>query len=307
MTSITDTLFFLAQQTSQPASAPVLQKFPQSALMQFFQNSLISLGICALLLWVACRLLTPHKFWLRDTPGRPNRLGVAEVAMLYAALVLLGSAAAYVAKTLIGWYAPHLANTDMHMVIGAAISQPILIFLVLLVAHYTFRHGIRSGLGLNTRHWLCDTARGIFGVLAIYPVCMVLYWLSVNYLVPPALQSTQPMLTMAHGQAIGVGWKILIVVVAVLIGPVFEELFFRGILQSTFRSVLRSPWAAIILTSLIFAPLHFIGPGFKGAQNILPLFALSLALGYNYERCGRLWPSILIHMLFNAVNIAAVL
>ena len=224
--------------------------------------------------------------------------------MLFAAILLVESAAAFAVETLIRWYAPHLANTGLLTVISAAISLPILIPLVLLAAHYTFRHGIRSGLGLNTRHWLCDTVRGIFGLLAIYPVCMVLVWLSVSYLVPQHLQRTQSLLTLAHDSAIG--WKILTVVVAVLIGPVFEELFFRGILQSMFRGVLRSPWAAIILASLIFAPLHF-GPGFTGAQNILPLFALSLALGYNYERCGRLWPSILMHMLFNAVNIAAVL
>ena len=34
------------------------------------------------------------------------------------------------------------------------------------------------------------------------------------------------------------------------------------------------------------------------------LFALSIALGYNYERTGRLLPPLLIHALFNAVNLS---
>jgi len=33
------------------------------------------------------------------------------------------------------------------------------------------------------------------------------------------------------------------------------------------------------------------------------LFVLSVILGYNYERCGRLYPPVLIHALFNSVFI----
>ncbi len=34
------------------------------------------------------------------------------------------------------------------------------------------------------------------------------------------------------------------------------------------------------------------------------LIGLGVVLEYNYERCGRLWASILIHMLFNGVIIS---
>ena len=60
--------------------------------------------------------------------------------------------------------------------------------------------------------------------------------------------------------------------------------------------------AAIFLTSGFFALMHAETP-----QNVPALFALSVALGYNYERCGRLYASILLHAVFNAVTLMMVL
>jgi membrane protease YdiL (CAAX protease family) len=53
-----------------------------------------------------------------------------------------------------------------------------------------------------------------------------------------------------------------------------------------------------VIASAIFACVH------AQAQNIPALFALGIALGYNYERCGRLLPPMIMHMLFNGVMMA---
>jgi membrane protease YdiL (CAAX protease family) len=55
-------------------------------------------------------------------------------------------------------------------------------------------------------------------------------------------------------------------------------------------------WAAIIVTSLIFAIIH---PWW----TIIPIFVLALALGYVYERTGNLWTVIALHMLFNTSSV----
>jgi membrane protease YdiL (CAAX protease family) len=93
------------------------------------------------------------------------------------------------------------------------------------------------------------------------------------------------------------GWKIAIAISTIVLAPMFEEVFFRGLLQSMLRNYLR-PWPAILLASTLFMMMHW------GVWHTWPaLFALSLVLGYNYERCGRLWPAILIHALNNATAI----
>jgi membrane protease YdiL (CAAX protease family) len=95
-------------------------------------------------------------------------------------------------------------------------------------------------------------------------------------------------------------WRLLAVFEAVILAPLAEEVFFRGLVQSFFRRALHSPRLAILLASVIFAVMHY-----NNEPQALPsLFALALALGYNYERTGRLTGPILIHAIFNAVILA---
>jgi membrane protease YdiL (CAAX protease family) len=60
------------------------------------------------------------------------------------------------------------------------------------------------------------------------------------------------------------------------------------------------PWdtAAIGITSLVFALLH-LGQGWAP----VPLFFLSLALGWLYQRTHRLLPSLVVHMCLNACSL----
>ena len=82
--------------------------------------------------------------------------------------------------------------------------------------------------------------------------------------------------------------------------PVFEEFLFRGLIQSTARSYLKSPWLAIIATSLLFALMHL-------PEHWPAIFILSLAIGYSYERSGSLFRPIFIHIMFNTANVCAAL
>ena len=54
-------------------------------------------------------------------------------------------------------------------------------------------------------------------------------------------------------------------------------------------------WAAIVVTSALFASVHAM-------WTWPPIFILSLCLGYAYERTGNLWVPILIHAVFNGVS-----
>ncbi len=46
------------------------------------------------------------------------------------------------------------------------------------------------------------------------------------------------------------------IVLAVVVAPVVEEMLFRGLFQTMIRSYLGRPWPAIAITSLLFASIH---------------------------------------------------
>jgi membrane protease YdiL (CAAX protease family) len=59
----------------------------------------------------------------------------------------------------------------------------------------------------------------------------------------------------------------------------------------------RSSWLAILISSAIFAALHY-----SHGPDWIPLFFLALGLGYLYQRTHRLVPSLVVHSLLNALS-----
>jgi len=96
-------------------------------------------------------------------------------------------------------------------------------------------------------------------------------------------------------------WWWLTTLGAVALAPMFEELLYRGMLQSAVRSAVGSPSVAVVSTALVFSLAHAGG----GADlDALPaLFVLGLVFGALFERTGVIWPSIVAHAGFNALNV----
>lgn len=98
---------------------------------------------------------------------------------------------------------------------------------------------------------------------------------------------------------------IQVIISAVVLAPLFEEIIFRGVLQTGLLNLLgRHRWAAILLTSFVFSITHWWAVSYHG---LIPLFVVGLVFGYIYERTGSLFAAILTHALFNALNIAITL
>lgn len=94
--------------------------------------------------------------------------------------------------------------------------------------------------------------------------------------------------------------QILMIAGALVVAPLWEELFFRGFLQSVLRRVLDRPWLVVMISSALFASIHEL-------WSAPAIFVLAVALGYAYERTGNLWVPICMHVLFNAWNVAFIL
>ena len=88
--------------------------------------------------------------------------------------------------------------------------------------------------------------------------------------------------------AVGLAW-----LGAVVIAPLAEETFFRGLLQSYLARLTGRRWLAILLAATAFVLVH-------SQVHVLPaLLVLAVVLGLAYEYTGALWVPVVIHALFN--------
>lgn len=79
---------------------------------------------------------------------------------------------------------------------------------------------------------------------------------------------------------------------ALIVGPIMEEVVFRGYLQSSIAKKLPA-WAAILITSVVFTAGH-------SPMILWPMYFLfSISWGWIYLRTGSLQMAILIHILSN--------
>lgn len=137
-------------------------------------------------------------------------------------------------------------------------------------------------------------ALGAVTQLVLVPLLYVpIFWLLGEQDVSAAARS----LSDRADSAVGVG---LLIVVVGLGAPLFEEFFYRGLVQQSLQAKLGSA-GSIAVASVIFGLSHF---------QLLQLPALVLfgvIAGYAAHRTGRLGLSIWTHVGFNMVTIVALL
>jgi membrane protease YdiL (CAAX protease family) len=100
--------------------------------------------------------------------------------------------------------------------------------------------------------------------------------------------------------------SVLLMCSAVIVAPVLEEAIFRGLFQSVMAEVLgvSMRWPIVGVSAMVFSLIHV---GAANWQTLPGLFVLGVVLAWLYERSGSLWPGIVAHMGFNALNIAIML
>ena len=129
-----------------------------------------------------------------------------------------------------------------------------------------------------------------FSVNLVY--ALAIQTLGLERFSPPSARDLLPL----FGEG---GWGLAIgLVLAGVIAPLAEEMFFRGFV---FTGLLRPLGftGALIVSSLVFAVVHL------QVMTILPIFVLGCLLAWLYYRSGSLWPSILVHATYNSVALLA--
>jgi membrane protease YdiL (CAAX protease family) len=183
--------------------------------------------------------------------------------------------------------------------IGAVLAIAVALFL----ANIYFARRLR-GFGLKPKTIHKDLIAAVINLLSVWPLVMLMIVLTVFFgkLIWGQdfnLQQHEELKLVTQYPQLPV--RVLIVITAVVVVPAFEETLFRGLLQSWLRSIVTKPWLAILICSGAFAVIH------TDISHWPALLALSMSMGYAYEKSGSLFRPIFIHSLFNAASIIAVL
>lgn len=96
---------------------------------------------------------------------------------------------------------------------------------------------------------------------------------------------------------------LILIVVVTVIGPLGEEVLFRGYIFRALRNRL-SVWPAAIATGVLFAAIHL---GWTPTVLIVPVLLFGVGMCLLYQWTGSLYPPIAMHALGNAMPLGAAL
>ncbi len=205
------------------------------------------------------------------------------------------------------------ANLPPLAIVWTGIIGQLAGLVVLGAASIIFRPGGLGRLGLSPGSFRTGARAGIVGVCFVIPAMFCVgfgtevLWRAID------LKHAKHELLTAMDQPGNLQLRLLAIFSAVVIAPVFEELLFRGHIQTLLRRTFTERreadgrvfthdtpgriWLGIIFASIAFMSVH-------PTWSYPPIFFLAICLGYIYERTGSLWAPIVVHALFNAIQTA---
>ena len=175
----------------------------------------------------------------------------------------------------------------------------VIIVFIFISARRYFEGGL-SGFGLSLKGIFKDIVSAAAMFVAVWPLVLAAIFLIIR--IGRIIEGPDFQMQQNEGLAVileNKQWslRLLMIFFATILTPIFEELIFRGLLQTYLRDLDYSPWQSIFIASIIFSILHPL-------MHLPALLILSVCMGYAYERSGSLLRSIFIHCFFNSATIA---
>jgi membrane protease YdiL (CAAX protease family) len=181
------------------------------------------------------------------------------------------------------------------VVTGATVYGSIVLFLCGLLIYRNLRLTEVFGLGVGKFFRLLGTSLLALG--AAYPLLLLVQ--AMIYGVAGGDMQPQEVVRFLQ-EAESPRDKLAVMVMAVIVAPVAEEVIFRGYLYPVAKRY-AGAFVSIMVTSLLFAVLH------GHAASVPALFTLAVCLALAYEKSGTLLVPMIMHAVFNAVSIAGIM
>lgn len=216
--------------------------------------------------------------------------GILAIVIMYACQLLAGIAISYGFK----FFSPsNKVSLEILGLTSALLSG-------VMIITYFYWDIRRSGTHFNTEIGLqtseLSMRKGILMVSSVLILTHFFAWLYRSILLP----------SLGHEGIVGGGSKMFnfiyvnggtlemsgFLILALLVGPIMEELVFRGYLQSALTTKL-PVWASILITSIVFTIGH-------SPVTLWPMYFLySISWGWIFFRTGSIKIVVLIHILSN--------
>lgn len=149
--------------------------------------------------------------------------------------------------------------------------------------------------------WMLAIKRSVGGLIAYIFLSGILLWiLEYTGVTIPGMYGEQMVMTVLQSIALE-GWidYLLLFLLAVIVGPIVEELLFRGFLTDTLAK--HRGWWGVLLAAIIFAVAHLEW------GVVINLTILALFLSYIYRKTWSMRYSLLFHMGINGLAVVALI
>ncbi|HEU4356221.1 MAG TPA: type II CAAX endopeptidase family protein [Actinomycetota bacterium] len=219
-----------------------------------------------------------------------------EAILVYAGAFFIGGVAALPVLNLIG-------DDDLGSIVATVVAALVILGIIVFWLRHLHPRWVEV-LGLP-RRWFPDARAGAVFGLGLYVVVVFIVGAALVVLFQ-AVSGESVEAPEQVSTSLPPAGVVTTILYAVVLAPIGEELFFRGVL---FRSI-RDPhgfWAGGLASSIAFGSIHYIpGPALDSLLLMSVMVFTGLGLSYIYERRGSIVAPIAAHMMFNAIGLVLI-
>lgn len=186
---------------------------------------------------------------------------------------------------------PILKYGNFRMMLNSSMLDTLALVFIFYFSVWQYKEKLLK-LGISFKNFLRNVFYGIVGYIAALPVLVVV--LIITVIVTNLIKYTpqrQPVVELFLKEK-NMTFLFYTSLFAAMVGPVVEELFFRGFMYTALRKYTGVFWSTVA-TAALFSTLH------AHVVGTLPIFILGILLAYLYEKTGTIISSITVHVIHN--------
>jgi uncharacterized protein len=248
-----------------------------------------------------------------DAKSAPGVLYALGLIVMY---FLLQIAAGGVVSLVVGWLEksrhPDLSHAQLHEHVMTLLQRPdsnallviltlpLIVLLMLWFVHRTWpvlwSRARPPGFGLTAPSSASWYLIALLIGLVMPPLgALLTQWLAHGH---PLTQNVEELSRHASGNL-----RLPLAIIAVTVGPIIEELMFRGVLLSALMHRLSTRWS-VAICAVLFGAVHLGGLDFQW-YAVPNLILLAVTLCWLRLKAASLWPAILAHGVYNLFALIA--
>lgn len=243
--------------------------------------------------------LKGQDFIAKGLPHHPVLWGIKDVGQVF--IFLFFVEALVLTVEFIGCHFVRIQDVKKHffLMLNSLIRDIAVAGFVIFLVVRRFKHKL-SSIGFTSKNFLKNIGLGVIGYFAIIPgiliVLFILSYAAQTFSYEPPVQPVVQIYLKETGHRPLLFFTLFVAI----LGPVIEEIFFRGFSYKAFRQKLGVRWA-LVASAAIFSGLHM------NVIAFFPIFFLGVFLAYLYEATGSLVPSMTVHMIHNLIMVTMTL